>query len=104
MWLPSCSVFLAQQKDAGEVGRTTQRGVFRLGSTCWTFLYEPVKDYAEYVGDGKPDMFVLGENRQENRINTELGLDSGKHPVTLNYSSRPPNRIDHELVHDSQGC
>lgn len=56
------------------------------------------------MGDGKPEMFVLGENRQENRINTELGLDSGKHPVTLNYSSHPPNRIDHELVHDSQGC
>lgn len=53
--------------------------------------------------DGKLDMFVLGKKRQENRINTGLGPDSGKHPVTLNYSSCSPNRIDHELVHDSQG-
>lgn len=54
--------------------------------------------------DGDLDMFVLGKNRQENRINTELGPESGKHPVTLNYSSCSPNRDDHELVHDSQGC
>ena len=54
--------------------------------------------------DGKLDIFVLGKKRQENRINTGLGPDSSKHPVTLNYSSCSPNRIDHELVHDSQGC
>lgn len=55
-------------------------------------------------GDGKMGMFVLSKQRQENRINTGLGLDSGKHSVTFNYSSCSPNRADHELAHDSQGC
>jgi hypothetical protein len=38
-------------------------------------------------GDGKIDVFGLSKQRQENGINTGLGLDSGKHSVTVNYSS-----------------
>lgn len=46
--------------------------------------------------------FRQTEARKQNKYG--LGPDSGKHPVTFNYSSCSPNRIDHELVHDSEGC